>query len=216
MGAQPIDGIIIIVRQNNVIVRSMKERIEIFPGHWIEVTKKIKKAAGLRQSARIRATLAGGDIDRATKEASRAANKRVKYSLTLLDEAVRLAAMEGVRVAEKATGVSRWSIDMHAKEKSARAGNPRQEKGHRYTLAQKQACVRLAMQLMANTETITKPLGFKRVRRMGTFKKWSHASAFKEAGRRLGLNGTTIEMMWRMGMIPLNQPSTPQPPAPPA
>lgn len=195
----------------------MKERIEIFPGHWIEVTKKIKKAAGLRQSARVRATLAGGDIDRATKEASRAANKNVKYSLALLDEAVRLARAEGVKVAEKVTGVSQWSINMHAKEQSARAGNPRWEQGFRYSLAQKQACVRLAQKLMANTET--RPVRVPNPRggwRMGVTKKWTHGAAFREAGRRLGLNGRTIEMMWLMGMIPLDQPSSHRPEDPPA
>lgn len=195
----------------------MKERIEIFPGHWIEVTKKIKKAAGLRQSARVRATLAGGDVDRAIKEAHRSSNKGVKYSLALLDEAVRIAAMEGVKVAEKVTGVNRWSIDLHAKEKRARAGQSKHaDQGKRYTMAQKQACVRLAQKLMASSETITKPLGFKSFRRTGKFKKWHHGSAFREAGRRLGINGRSVELMWTLGMIPLDQPSSHQPPAPPA
>jgi hypothetical protein len=195
----------------------MKERIEIFPGHWIEVTKKIKKAAGLRMSTRVRATLAGGDVDQATKEAARSSNKNVKYSMALLDEAVRIAAMEGVKVAEKVTGVGRWSIELRAKEKRARSGQSKHaDQGHRYTMAQKRACVKLAQKLMAGTETVTKRLGFKRLKVMGTFKKYNHGSAFREAGRRLGINGRSVEMMWNLGMIPMDSPSSPQPPAPPA
>jgi hypothetical protein len=195
----------------------MKERIEIFPGHWIEVTKKIKKAAGLRMSTRVRATLAGGDVDQATKEAARSSNKNVKYSIALLDEAVRIAAMEGSKTAAKVTGVNKWSIDLHMKEKRARSGQSKHaDQGHRYTMAQKRACVKLAQKLMAGTETVTKRLGFKRLKVMGTFKKYNHGSAFREAGRRLGINGRSVEMMWNLGMIPMDSPSSPQPPAPPA
>lgn len=186
-----------------------KERIEIFPGHWIEVTPRIKRLAGIRPTERVIATLAGGHITKAKYEAGKV--RGAKYSRLLLDEAVELAKSVGYPTAAKMTGVNKNSIHMHARIQKGRAGLASRKDGSRYTLAQKQACVRLAQSLMASDETKDKKCrwGVQKVR------KWQHRPAFIEAGRRLGMNGRSIEWLWVSGQIPLDSPSSPQSPVPP-
>lgn len=183
----------------------MRERIEIFPGHWIEVTPKLKRQAGLRPSARVVATLMGETIDAAT-DVARESRKNVKYSRLMLDEAVRIAERDGMKKAEEVTGISIPSIDLRKRQIRRKKGLPKRATvGTRYTLAQKQACVKLAQQLMASKATVTRTVSMMGIARPFKRLRWGHRAAFMEAGRRLGLNGRSIEWMWIQGMIPLDQ-----------
>jgi hypothetical protein len=186
------------------------ERIEIFPGHWIEVTPAIKKKAGVRKSQRVVATLMGETVAAAGRLV-RDGNRGVKYPVLMLDEAVSIAEREGLKKAVKVTGIKEHSIDLRSRQLRRKQGKTKvRAVGSRYTLAQKQACVRLAKELMASNEikersrlsTLPHCKGMPYVHRRY---KWSHRSAFIEAGRRLGMNGRSIEWMYVQGTIPLTQ-----------
>lgn len=187
-----------------------RERIEIFPGHWIEVTPKIKKNAGLRKSDRVIATLMGETVPAAGRLV-RDSNKNVKYPKLMLDEAVRIAATHGLKEAAKDTGIRAASINLRQRQLRRKQGLAKvRDKGSRYTLAQKQACVRLAQELMRSNDVVsrTRPCALPHSKGKPTtyrFRKWNHRSAFVEAGRRLGMNGRSIEWMWVQGTIPLTQ-----------
>lgn len=80
----------------------------------------------------------------------------------------------------------------------------------RYTVAQKQACVALAMELVADPARRERPHTVPALRKRGiniSHPKWNIPTAFIEAGRRLGMNGRSIMFMWKEQMIP--PPSTP-------
>lgn len=187
----------------------MKELIEIYPGRWIEVTRRIKLKAGVRLSTRVRATLAGGQIDKAAADVGRCRNKSVKYSRLLIDEAVAIARTMGIPKAVKKTGVNKWTIIQQKK----RMRGPTGREGNRYTLAQKRALVAMAQRLMGSGETRMRKCGGKMV----AFPKYGHRTAFIEAGRRLGMNGRAIEYQWVNGLFSLAEPSSPpRPPASPA
>lgn len=178
----------------------MKEMIEIFPGRWIEVTRRIKEKAGVRLSSRVVATIENGQMARA---AQLLPSKNRKYPRLLVEEALEIAHAEGYKAATKATGVHREVIANLHRSKRGCTGKD----GTRYTLAQKQACVRLAKELMQDPRTKTVN-GWKGGKRVLPF--WSHHGAFVEAGRRLGVNGVSIEGEWLRNMIDLNV----TPPAP--
>ena len=181
------------------------ERIEIFPGHWIEVTPAIKKKAGVRKSQRVVATLMGETVAAAGRLV-RDGKGNVKYPVLMLDEAVRIAEKEGLKRAAKETGIKEHSIDLRNRQLRRKQGKSRvMAQGSRYTLAQKQACVRLAKELMASNEIIQKSAKCYHYTYTHKRYKWSHRRAFIEAGRRLGMNGRSIEWMYVQGTIPLTQ-----------
>lgn len=190
--------------------RRITERIEIFPGHWIEVTPAIKKKAGVRKTQRVVATLMGETVAAAGRLV-RDGNGGVKYPVLMLDEAVRIAEREGLKKAVKVTGIPRASIDLRRRQLRRKQGKTRVlAKGSRYTLAQKQACVRLAKELMASDEIVKTPVACalptcKGMPYVVKRYKWPHRKAFIEAGRRLGMNGRSIEWMYIQGTIPLTQ-----------
>lgn len=173
----------------------MKERIEIFPGRWIEVTKRVKQKAGVRMGARVRATLENGRVDEALVRLAR--NGR-KYSGLLIDEAVAVAKEKGAKEAERITGVHHETIAQRRKKLKGCTGYD----GRRYTLAQKKACVKMALELVASGGTHIVRVSFGKGDR--TVSVWSKKKAFKEAGRRLGVNGLSIMFQWENGMIDLN------------
>lgn len=188
-----------------------KQRIEIFPGHWIEITPKIRNMAGLRKKEKVIARLA--DI---TKSVERAipTGKNIKYSQLLKDEAVRIANAEGMRAAVKATGVNKHTILMERRLQNIRAGKKQtRQKGFAYTLEQKQACVSIALQLMRSKEMVEVQQRAGIAKKMVTVRrfKWSPKSAFDEAARRLGMNGRAIQFQWSIGAIPMPQSSTQHP-----
>ncbi len=116
-----------------------------------------------------------------------------KYSLLLLDEAVQCVLKLGWSEATRLTGVPKSSIDGHMKRYKIANGIPF-GKGHRskYTYAQKIACIDMAIKYIDS----------------GHIK--NEVAAFKEAGRRLGINGYSIWFQWKTGIIhdPAQQPST--------
>lgn len=186
----------------------MKERIEIFPGHWIEVTRRIKEKAGVKLSTRVIATLQGGEVHRAAGDAGRSLNKGAKYSRLIIEEALRLARTMGERAAAEKTGVNKWTIQ----ERKKKLRGPTGRDGSRYTLAQKRALVEMAKGLMRSGEIKTRRA---RGGKMVQQPKWAHRPAFIEAGRRLGMNGRVIEYQWVNGLFSLTDvPSSP--PRPPA
>lgn len=187
------------------------ERIEIYPGVTIDVNKRHKKRAGASLFSKL-SSLSMSESERRTvfRGMAREDNPNTKYSLLLLDEAVHLSKKVGEKKACKITGVKYWSLKGR-KRTLIREGkyisampNP----GHpRYTMAQKQACVRLASQLMEDKTMIERPHTVVRLRNLGATikqRKWSHQKAFIEAGKRLGMNGNSVAYMWSQGMIPMN------------
>jgi hypothetical protein len=181
----------------------IRERIEIFPGHWIEVTPKLKKKAGVKQSARVIATL--NNVTRIVAD-DVVKPPPPKYPRLMLEEANRIVDRDGMKAAVKATGINAHSIVWYRRGVIQRRGEYKpSEKGRRYTMEQKRACVRLAQKLMASGEIKVrhgKCYGKPAVYRSP---KWSHAAAFREAGRRLGMNGRSVEWCWIHGMIPFDQ-----------
>jgi hypothetical protein len=185
----------------------IKEMVEIFPGRWIEITKRVKKAAGVRVSSRVKATIENGRIDEALMRLTESRNR--KYSRLLVDEAVAVAKAQGMFMAVRLTGVHKETIAARKRQLRGCTGGD----GTRYTLAQKQACVRLAKELMASPVTRVVN-GYKGSRRI--VPQWNHHTAFVEAGRRLGVNGHSIEYQWLNGMISLEAVAPSSPPRPPA
>lgn len=182
----------------------MKERVEIFPGHWIEVTPKLKKQAGLRKSARVVATLMGETIEAARDIAMK--NGNTKYTRLMLDEAARIARKDGMAEAIKATGIGKESIILRVKQLRRKEGIARvRPTGNRYMLSQKQTCVRMAQELMGSGQTVQRAVTIRGKTRVITRTRWTHRKAFVEAGRRLGMNGRSVEWMWLQGTIPLDQ-----------
>lgn len=111
--------------------------------------------------------------------------KRRLYSDLILDEAVALKRVTNLANAEKVTGVKRWSIIAHERklkflENGAIA--TKQPGYAKYTDEQKKSCVILAIKLLAT----------------GNYTK---AQAFKEAGRRTGTNGASVQYLWYQGRI---------------
>lgn len=152
------------------------DRIQIKPGVWIEVSKRLKKASGLGSGVRIRNRLEDEERKRVLGDSI----QHRKYSRLLLAEASSLADKVGIVAAAKATGVKYWSIMGYRRElrlqgKLRRHKNPR--KG-RYTLEQKQKCVLLAFAIADKQQRGLSP-------------------AFIESGRRLGVNGYSILHQWR-------------------
>lgn len=187
-----------------------KQRIEIFPGHWIEITPKIRNMAGLRKKEKVIARLA--DITKSVEKAL--PQKQAKYSQLLKDEAVRIANAEGMREAVKATGVNKHTILMERRLQNIRAGKKQtRQKGFAYTLEQKQACVAIALQLMRSKEMVEVQQRAGIAKKIVTVRrfKWSPKSAFDEAARRLGMNGRAVQFQWSIGAIPMPQSSTQQP-----
>lgn len=185
--------------------RRITERIEIFPGHWIEVTPAIKKKAGIRKSQRVVATLMGETVAAAGRIVRDGVGSR-KHPILMLDEAASIAEREGIKKAARVTGINEHSIDLRCRQLRRKRGKAKvRDAGVRYTLAQKQACVRLAKELMASNEIVQKTERCYNRPYIRKRYKWSHGSAFIEAGRRLGMNGRSIEWMYIQGTIPLTQ-----------
>lgn len=191
----------------------MREMIEIRPGHWIKVTRRIKRAAGVSPEVDFGKYIHGS-------EANLHKHAHKKYDPLMLDQADRLAHLVGLRAAAKAMNISYGSLQQwrYLKQISARGGNPSTRKSsQRYTLAQKQACVRIALGLMRRDDSVEHHYNETATKgeRTITRKRWNIQTAFKEAGRQLGVNGMSIQFQYQAGMIPLPQQSTPETGSPP-
>ncbi len=170
-----------------------RERIEISPGHWIEITPKIRGAACARKRDRILATLEGGTA----RALHNLVVRRRKYSNLLLDEGLELAKKIGLKKAAQKLEIHYETLVSHNRIRRLELGIRKLKiKGTRYTLAQKLVCVNLALELMASKETKEMIAWGKR---KYTTPKWTPYTAFIEAGRRLGMNGRSIHLMWNQG-----------------
>jgi hypothetical protein len=180
-----------------------RQRIEIKPGVWIEVTPKIRQAVGARKRDRVLATMDG-----ATKDAiNTLAKPRRKHSDLLLDEGLALAQKDGFIAASKRLGINYHTLISHNRKRRLEQGKRKlRARGFRYTLTQKLACVKLALELMASDKT-REVSAFGKHRR--TVPLWTKDHAFNEAGRRLGINGHSVYVMWAQGDFrATQQPST--------
>lgn len=162
-------------------MHSKVEYFEILPGYKIEVTEAYRKRAKLTRAQKL---LIVSDAERRELLATIGKRRTTrKYSRQMLDEAAELAAQIGVRRAAKRTGINAHSIERHIKNTRAKKRGPLKKDGDRYTNAQKQACVECAHDLVRKG----KARGFR--------------PAFIECGRRLGINGRSIEYQWSVGLI---------------
>lgn len=166
----------------------MNERVQIKPGVWIEVSARMRKASGLGRGVIIRDRLTEEERRSVVGDAGREMGAHTKYSRLLLDEAVALSKEVGEQKASEITGVKLWSLKGRKRE-LIRLGKYHPPLGHsrggsRYTLLQKQQCVRLAHAIHDKEKRGSRP-------------------AFIEAGRRLGVNGRSIEWMWTQKMFSL-------------
>ncbi len=159
-------------------------RVEIRPGYFIEIDSRLKRKAGVKGKKFVRTRITDQERRRILGDVAYQRNGNVKYSRLLLDEAVEISKVHGVKKAVKLTGIKYWSIVGHKRELTRRGEfKPLEKPGcpPRYTPDQKRKCVVLAQQLI----------------RGGKFQR----PAFIEAGKRLGMNGTSIEFQWVHGMI---------------
>lgn len=156
-----------------------KDRIQIKPGVWIEVSARLRKASGLGPGVRIRNRLEDEERKRIMGDTANVVSKNVKYSRLLLDEASRLADEVGLTQAAKATKVNVNTLRAHRKllvrEGKRKGGAPGKS---RYTLGQKRKCVLLAQAIADKKQCGLGP-------------------AFVEAGQKLGVNGRSIAFQWR-------------------
>lgn len=182
------------------------EWVEVSPGVRIEVTKRYKnRRAILKAARRARMDMTPEQRTRALAEVMRRSSPVArKYSLLMLDEAVQTAAKVGLKKAAKLTGVNLWSIRAHRKSLVAQGIIKRERgiHGHRYTKEQKEECVKLALHLQKTTPNkIVKGVGWGKVHYDRKIMGYSTQNAFKEAGRRLGVNGNSIWYQWHIGMV---------------
>lgn len=184
-----------------------KQFIEILKGVKIEITDRHLRKAGFARKVRLERRLMSPE-ERKTllTQAAREARGNTKYTRLMLDEAVELSKVRGMKYAVKKTGIKHWSILGH-KRRLAREGKytpaPRRSHNNRYTMEQKRKCVELALALMRNGETVQKKILFPSRGKtiVMTRPKWTQRPAFVEAGRRLGMNGRSIEWQWTEGSI---------------
>lgn len=162
-------------------MHSKVEYFEILPGYKIEVTEAYRKKAKLTRAQKL---LVVSEAERRELLATVCRKRGTrKYSRQMLDEAAGLAAQIGVRKAAKKTGINAHSIHRHIKNLRAKERGPSRKDGDRYTYAQKKACVECAHDLVR------------------TRKAAGMRPAFIECGRRLGINGRSIEYQWSVGLI---------------
>ena len=111
-------------------------------------------------------------------------NKRKLHSTLILDEAVALAKTEGIGEASRIVGISKEVIRQHARVRALENNKTEVIKRRRtqpkYSDEQKLACLKFAEQF--------KPY-------LGKRRAWI------EAGRRLGVNGRSIEMQFDRGLF---------------
>jgi hypothetical protein len=174
----------------------MKDRIELRPGVWIEVTPRLKKRLGYQHWEQV-------DV----RDAFNFNPRKQKYPTAFLEELDRLAREIGVSAAAAKAGVSVMAIKSYRTRKALAEGKYKIcDARSRYTVAQKQECVRRALRLMASTET--KVVQYGRGRKYSkAIPKWSEKAAFAEAGRQLGVAGNRIHGAWAAGTIPNPQTS---------
>lgn len=103
-----------------------------------------------------------------------------KYSLGLLQEALKLSEQVGLKEAERISGVNTAAIRTYRQVKCG----PRQVRKRKSTPEQNQRCLELAQKLFRS--------GFSR----GMRKCWV------EAGRLMGINGKTVENRYVAGIWP--------------
>lgn len=182
------------------------EWVEVSPGVKIEVSKRYKnRRAILKAANRARMDMTPEQRTRALAEVMRRSSPAGrKYSMLMLDEAVQTAAKVGLKKAAKLTGVNLWSIRGHRKSLVAQGilKPAKLIRGHRYTKEQKEECVKLALHLQKTTPNkVVKGVGWGKVHYDRKIMGYSIISAFKEAGRRLGINGHSIWYQWHIGMV---------------
>lgn len=188
-------------------------RIEIKPGIFIMVTRK------LRNDALVRQDVALGQVNIAAVAESMGSRKMKrlnKHSSVLMDEGVVLAGELGVNKAAKIIGVDpyalKWEISVRRRTgekinvKVCGIGRPKRSPA---AMAARLECVKIAKQMMLQNRVINK-----RLIRMGKpqvvrRKERSIANIFIEAGRIAGCNGTAVRKAWERGEF--DRPSTPQP-----
>lgn len=160
------------------------QKLEIRPGYFIEVSSRLKRMAGAR-GKKLRNRLTDEERKRIFTENAAKNFIAPKYSRLILDEAVTLSKTVGMKEAAKITGVKYWSIVGHKrtlKRQGKFSPTNNGNRGSRYTMEQKKKCVALANQIRDESHCATR-------------------LAFIEAGRRLKMNGRSIEFMWSQGSI---------------
>lgn len=205
----------------------MKEEIEIVPGVFVMVTPKVKLGAGVAKLCRMSSTLSSVDRYRAMESSGFIG----RHSVLIVDEAVSLATDMGARKASAITGVPVPTIVNRMREKGVECGGVLFGQ-IRADIGKLRECVRVAKELMASEEMKEVVVTRKGKKATHKIRRWSHGTAFVEAGKRVGISGKTAERLWLQGRFSLtsNQeveqrpasPSkadaspTPEPPYPPA
>lgn len=167
-------------------------RVEVRQGYYVEVKSRGRqKPTGKNLEAELVRMIG-----------FRPREMRKRYTMDQLDKAAALSDEIGIDNAARKTGVNKWSIRERRRQLRRQMGIEGCVRRHagkrRYTEEQKRECVRIAQQLMNSGET-KKKLDFHGVYKV--IPKWGRVDAFKEAGRRLGMNGFSIYHMFVQGMI---------------
>ena len=114
-----------------------------------------------------------------------------KYSINLLEEAVRVAREVGPTNACRITNVSLTAFKRYVQAKRVAEGGPaviRQDLSRaKYSMAQKRACARLALKFIAGRGTAAHP-----------------RSCWRAAGKQMGINGETIQKAYERGLFVLD------------
>ncbi len=180
--------------------------VEIYPGVTIEVSGRLRQKAGIGRTDLIREKLDPKERARIMGDLGKDQSPNRKFSILIIDEAVRLSKEMSIPKAAKITGVTTGVIKNRRKELIA-SGDLKTKR--RYTMEQKRECVALAHKLMADPEIIVEFKNKGRGKGMVKRRKWNKRNAFIEAGRQLGMNGNTVFSLWAREMI-TDKPSTPR------
>ena len=114
-----------------------------------------------------------------------------KYSIDLLEEAIRVAQEVGPTMACRLTKVSLTAFKRYVQAKRVAEGGPaviRQDLSRaKYSMVQKRACARLALKFIAGRGTAAHP-----------------RSCWRAAGKQLGINGESIQKAYERGLFTLD------------
>lgn len=151
--------------------------VTLTPGYKMEVSKRFLKKAGLMRAQKLALDLT--PEEREAVLATVIKDRKRKYSILMLDEAVGIMRQRGMKAAVRITGIHQSSIEHHMKTLLG----PRTRDGNKYTHAIKKRCIDMAMQMLREK------------------KARGAIPAFKAAGVALGINGYSVWHAWQRGHI---------------
>lgn len=189
--------------------KAVVKEIEFGNGFKVKVSKRMLDGAGVKARDIKNSGLSPSELEVVKQALGDNRRRRAKYSEQFLKEAVKLSMRIGCHKAAKRFKMPYYTLRAARRDmvrEGVVEGKRRPNNSHaKYTPLQKIQCVELALQLHNNHKDVTikvHPMST-RLKYFGYTKKrqYNIVEAFKEAGRRLGVNGYSIWYQWTVGML---------------